>query len=41
MLSDAHQRKNEGIDVKIGYVETHGRKETDELIEGLLSFREN
>jgi two-component system sensor histidine kinase KdpD len=35
MLADAHQRKNEGIDVKIGYVETHGRKETDALIEGL------
>ncbi|HTY14362.1 MAG TPA: sensor histidine kinase KdpD [Methanoregulaceae archaeon] len=35
MLSDAHHRKNEGIDVRIGYVETHGRKETDELIEGL------
>src|SRR5271157_4029945 len=35
MLSDAHHRSNEGIDVKIGYVETHGRKETDILIEGL------
>jgi two-component system, OmpR family, sensor histidine kinase KdpD len=35
MLTDAHQRKNEGIDVKIGYIETHGRKETEVLIEGL------
>ncbi len=35
MLSDARLRKNEGADVVIGYVETHGRKETDALIEGL------
>jgi two-component system sensor histidine kinase KdpD len=35
MLQAAHLRKNEGIDVKIGYVETHGRAETEALIEGL------
>ncbi len=35
MLSDAHARKKEGIDVVVGYVETHGRKETEALLEGL------
>jgi len=35
MLKAAHQRKQEGIDVKIGYIETHGRPETDALLEGL------
>jgi two-component system sensor histidine kinase KdpD len=35
MLEAAHQRKNEGIDVVIGYIETHGRAETEALIQGL------
>jgi two-component system, OmpR family, sensor histidine kinase KdpD len=35
MLTAAHLRKQEGIDVKIGYIETHGRPETDALLEGL------
>ena len=35
MLQAAHLRKNEGIDVKIGYIETHGRSETGALVEGL------
>src|ERR1035438_4503464 len=35
MLSDARERKAEGIDVAIGVVETHGRSETAALIEGL------
>lgn len=35
MLKAAHLRKQEGIDVKIGYIETHGRPETDALLEGL------
>ena len=35
MLKAAHLRKNEGIDVKIGYIETHGRPETEALVEGL------
>ncbi|MGA2934860.1 MAG: sensor histidine kinase KdpD [Methanomicrobiales archaeon] len=35
MLKAAHLRKDEGIDVRIGYVETHGRPETDALLEGL------
>jgi two-component system sensor histidine kinase KdpD len=35
MLQAAHLRKNEGIDVKIGYIETHGRPETEALVEGL------
>jgi two-component system sensor histidine kinase KdpD len=35
MLTAAHLRRNEGIDVKIGFVETHGRPETDALLEGL------
>lgn len=35
MLKSAHLRKEEGIDVRIGYIEPHGRKETEALIEGL------
>lgn len=31
MLSDALQQRGEGVDVVIGYVETHGRPETDAL----------
>lgn len=35
MLEEAHQLKEEGIDVVIGLLETHGRKETAEKAEGL------
>ncbi len=35
MLEAAHQRKAQGIDVVIGYIETHKRAETEELVEGL------
>jgi two-component system, OmpR family, sensor histidine kinase KdpD len=35
MLEAAHQRMDEGIDVVIGYAETHGRKETEELLSDL------
>jgi two-component system, OmpR family, sensor histidine kinase KdpD len=35
MLEAAHQRKNEGQDVVIAYIETHGRKETEQLAQGL------
>jgi len=35
MLQEAHALLRNGVDVKIGYVETHGRKETVELLEGL------
>jgi two-component system sensor histidine kinase KdpD len=35
MLEAAHLRKNEGIDVRIGYIETHGRVETEALVEGI------
>ncbi len=35
MLSAAHQRKEEGADVVVGYVETHKRAETEELRLGL------
>ncbi len=35
MLKAAHLRMAEGVEVRIGYVETHGRKETDALLEGL------
>lgn len=31
MLQDALQRRGEGVDVAIGYVETHGRPETEAL----------
>ena len=35
MLEAAHQRQEEGVDVVIGYVETHHRKETEALVDGL------
>lgn len=35
MLEAAHQRREEGVDIVIGYVETHGRKETEALLTGL------
>lgn len=35
MLSAGRRRRNEGVDVVVGVVETHGRKETEALIDGL------
>ncbi len=35
MLQETHTLLKKGIDVKIGYIETHFRKETHELLEGL------
>jgi two-component system sensor histidine kinase KdpD len=35
MLQEAHSLLQNGVNVKMGFVETHGRKETQALIEGL------
>jgi len=35
MLQDAHQLKEQGVDIVIGAVETHGRAETEEQIKDL------
>ncbi|MBP2643822.1 MAG: kdpD 3 [Firmicutes bacterium] len=35
MLEAAHVRQKEGIDVAIGWIETHGRQETEQLVAGL------
>lgn len=35
MLQEAHTLLRNGVNIKIGYVETHARKETQALIEGL------
>lgn len=35
MLQEGHRLKRDGIDVVVGLVETHGRAETEKLIEGL------
>lgn len=35
MLQEAHQLLDAGVDVQIGYIETHGRVETEALVEGL------
>jgi two-component system sensor histidine kinase KdpD len=35
MLEEAHRLKKAGVDVVIGWVETHGRQETEALLEGL------
>ena len=34
MLQSAHAEKSKGKDIVIGYIETHKRKETKELIKG-------
>ena len=34
MLQEAHTLQRNGVNVKIGYIETHGRKETEALTEG-------
>ncbi len=39
MLSVARQRHQEGVDVVAAYVESHGRPETDALLEGLEVLR--
>src|ERR1700761_4015239 len=35
MLQQARARRQDGYDVVVGIVETHGRKETEALLEGL------
>ncbi len=35
MLQEAHTLLRNGVNVKVGYIETHGRKETEALVEGL------
>ena len=35
MLQEAHTLLRNGVDIKIGYIETHQRKETEALIDGL------
>jgi len=37
MLQAARQREAEGLDVLVGVAETHGRKETEALLEGLAT----
>jgi len=38
MLKAAREQQERGVKVAIGVVETHGRKETEELLKGLLIF---
>src|SRR4030095_2046084 len=35
MLEAAREQKADGVDALVGYVETHGRAETDALLDGL------
>lgn len=35
MLQEAHNLLRNGVNVKLGYIETHGRTETHKLVEGL------
>jgi two-component system sensor histidine kinase KdpD len=35
MLSEAHQQLERGVDVVIGFIETHGRAETEALLSGI------
>lgn len=39
MLEAARQRKKDGRDVVVGYVESHGRSETDALLEGMEALQ--
>ena len=38
MLQEAHSLLRNGINVKIGFIETHNRKETHDLLDGLVFF---
>lgn len=38
MLQEAHNLMRQGVSVMIGYIETHGRKETEALVDGLPSI---
>lgn len=38
MLEAAHEQRRDGVDVAVGVVETHGRAETEALVEGLESI---
>ncbi len=38
MLTAAREVRSKGVDVVIGYVETHGRRETEDLLAGLPSI---
>lgn len=38
MLQEAHELLENGVDVQIGYVETHGRAGTEAQLVGLLLF---
>ena len=38
MLEDAQRRRDEGIDVLVGYVELHGRTDTERLLTGLAQL---
>src|SRR5262249_55979693 len=35
MLTEAHEKRAESVDVAIGLIETHGRAETEALLKGL------
>ena len=35
MLSEGHRRKGRGTDVVVGFVECHGRRLTEDMIDGL------
>jgi two-component system sensor histidine kinase KdpD len=35
MLEAAHARRAEGMDVVVGWIDTHGRAETEALLQGL------
>ena len=35
MLTEAREKRKEGLDVIIGWVDTHGRKDTEALVKGL------
>jgi len=41
MLVEAHERRRAGVDVVVGLIESHGRRETEALIDGCRAAASN
>lgn len=41
MLAEAQRLRAQGLDIVVGVVETHGRKDTAAMLEGWLFYRPN
>ena len=41
MLQEAHERLKEGVNLVIGTINTHGRQETEQILDGLPTILKN